>query len=292
MNKSIISLITNHLSRPVEVTPDIRGFAESSLGLSSPGELFDFLTTDEAHDSGIQELLIFPPESLREALEEHLPPSGIDTAELNVMAEAVLKEVKSISLVEPESGTTGALTPGISMILELFTSLRLSTAIPMHFTPERGSDPGIFPGMRSLLRRHWHRLTEPAREHLLRIARDITEEETSPEDTATLINTTATVLGGLLDGEDPYEVLSRRKQEYEKLTDAITNFEDMQKRYSMDILMSMRLTPPPENYHDLMEKIIILDRISRILFEIPARGRAPEQNISMDMKKIDFEKLI
>lgn len=117
------------------------------------------------------------------------------------------------------------------------------------------------------------------------LAESLAAERTSIKNEASLLDRAAALLGRMKDSDDSHEIISRQKQADEKLIDTINYFEEMQKKYSMDILMSMRLTPPPENYDDLLSDIIMLDRISRILFGIPARGHAPEENIAMDGKK-------
>ncbi len=288
MNTAITSIITDYLSRPMEITPEIESFAESSLDVSDPEELIAFLAGDEAENSGLLEILLHPPDSLRQTLEEHIRPSGIPPEEQNIIIDFLMKEVKGITLREPETGTTGALTPTRTILKEFLAALRLSTALPAAFDEEGGSDPGIPAALRCELRRHWHRLTPASKNEILALTEALTEDKSPAGEAAAVISAAAEILGNISDKDDPYEIISRQKQNCEKLIDTINHFEEMQRRYSMDILMSMRLTPPAENYDYLMQKIIMLDRISFLLYNIPARGRPPERNVSMDLNKLDL----
>ncbi len=285
MKQYITSLITRFLSRPVEITEGARAFAESSLGITDPRKLAEFMQSEEAEDSGLIQLLLHPPSVLKEAAEKHIPPEGFSRLEISEIKETLTKEVKAITIIDHETGTSGALAPAKNMIKQFLADLRLDAAVPNTFPGIRGSEPRIPipPRIRYRLRRHWHRLTSEAQKQIMILAESLAEES-NPENEASLLDRSATLLGRIQDTDDPYEIISRQKQSAEKLIDAIRYFEEMQKKYSMDILMSMRLTPPPENYDDLLSDIIMLDQISRILFGIPARGRAPEENIAMDGK--------
>lgn len=272
--KSVSSEIVRFFSRGFVAGGDVLHFACSALDVTACEEIAAILADGDREQSGLSELVFHPPAEFRSGIEEFLPPEG------------VRPEIENKILVACECGIgvtrisfaccgLAAECPVTRDMLRAFTSaLHLGNPVrcDILYAAELNADTRrmLLPA-RSLLRRCRYP-SNAEREWLLR--RLVERQRADPHgDVASFMEVLAFVLrlfGTYGADAGCAAMLAAEKRIWKNALHAARKFEEECGRYSMDMLMSFRITPPAIHCDEARRNIFLADLVSAEVYGKPA----------------------
>ncbi len=283
---SIASTITGYLSRGITAGKDILSFADSTLGIATVDEIICLLSEPELYDGGIVDLVFSRDQSLSLSLEPLIPLHGLSSKDVDALTGLIMQKQKTTDIFF--AGTEKSITVELSMSL-------VKRYIERHnlcrVLPFRG--PGDFPGFLSdeavisirVLIRNSRYVSFPCHdafivsliEKLCRINRN--------GDYSLVIDCLEYLLELFNENRsntDIFGILSARRRRYDDILKNTAYFSEYLHRYSMEYLISQKITPPVADVDSIRKKIYLTDLICSAVFGKPAEAGPDEHTLQYD----------
>lgn len=245
--EKIQALVCSFLSEGFTLDHGVIHYAESALGIGDEMDLLAMLSTGDTRETGLLGLIISPSTELRLKLELHIPPEGLEHEFITATAAMMLKRVPLIRLSFRDSTPTTIETKETDM-REFLAKLQLNWPVP-------AVTPNSLKNLESLERclrgrlawRKYRSPVTPEKENFFRSVLRILEKDHSRD---LMFRTQALEETVKLFGEDRYnreadELLSKKIDVLRNQLGGKQQFEELASQYSMDMLMSRRITAPP-----------------------------------------------
>jgi len=245
--ENIQALVCSFLSGGFTLDHGVIHYAESALGIGDEIDLLAMLNTGAAREKGLLGLIISPSTELRLKLELHIPPEGLEHGFINATAAMMLKCVPIIKVSFGERIPTSIETKETDM-REFLAKLQLDWPVPTvkpHFLKNPDSLERCLRGR--LAWRKYRAPVTPEKENFFMSILKILEKDHSRD---LMFRTQALEETVKLFGEDRYnreadELLSKKIAVLRNKQGNKQQFEELASQYSMELLMSRRITAPP-----------------------------------------------
>jgi len=264
----ISSIIKNYISKGITPDGDTINFIKSAYGVFEPDEIFSFMESGD-NDGILIDMISYPPDSLRESVEEYIPAAGLSESEIRLIEE---------DLVFSYSGRAYIFFNNKQIVLPekdfLFFIKRILQRLNFNISFEYISVPEIFKEKQNIF----------SIRPVLRKKKFISSNENSifindlicnyftvknnadfPE-FINLINHAADMLN--FSDKKPFDILSEKKYYYENAIMEAEEFSRLLKIYSMEFIMMRRIQPPLISSDEAQFMISIIDRLTSIVYRM------------------------
>ncbi len=287
---SIIEEIEGYFRRGITAGDDVMHFAGCTLGTETVEEIRAIIA--DGSDDGIAELVFSPPGDFMLTLEPRIPVDGLTAEEEELVFRELMDRIDTVAVYlgkerfRLEFVMTDAIARGF------LRRLRLKMLLPHALEIEHGSSKQHHYSLpRMLIRRSAYHATSERDEFLCRLIAALTARFGDNE------KIIAECIVFLLDlfseeprGESIRGMITDRKRFWEEALARVAEYRELSRGYSMDYLMSQRLTPPALNVEEAERSIRSAERITALMsgdeYEPP-----PLRHVRLDVETADDESI-
>lgn len=251
----IRELILDRLLQPFIADDKTLNFIESSLGL--PPEEINEHTLEE---NGIIDLIVVPDNQFRKVIEPYIPIYGISDEGIKEIVANVQKSITSISLDIAGRSIKYSNTSIYNEFIQKLYLKKETIAIPDN---EVLLDKYV--AARVAIRVY-------TKNHDLQILKKMTDALVTDNEEPILYDAIKLFTHIVYGNTDIYTALSIHKQRLQKQLFEMYEFQRLMQVYSMEYLMSVRKTAAFVDPQSILYQVTLIDKMSIVLFGIPARG--------------------
>ncbi|HPF06260.1 MAG TPA: hypothetical protein PK293_09520 [Spirochaetota bacterium] len=262
--EQITERILARLQRGFKPDSETLHFLKTSYGVNTEKELTGFLNDTGLNDGTIYELIVYPDDYLRAAIEKIISPDGLSPS-----------EIETISI------NTGTAAPSISIITETFVhtvdpdnylycinnfikKLNLDLNLQYVGSLADATDNELYFGARALLRKKRFLPSGDRGDFMKKI---IQHKEVMPSesgDTLMLIDRGASLLSG--NKVKALDELAAKKFYFESVLTQDEEYSALLKTWGMEMLLMKRVQPSPISTEDAIDSIRTIDRLTYIVY--------------------------
>ncbi|HPJ43386.1 MAG TPA: hypothetical protein P5120_14675 [Spirochaetota bacterium] len=262
--EQITERILARLQRGFKPDSETLHFLKTSYGVNTEKELTGFLNDTGLNDGTIYELIVYPDDYLRAAIEKIISPDGLSPS-----------EIETISI------NTGTAAPSISIITETFVhtvdpdnylycinnfikKLNLDLNLQYLGSLADATDNELYFGARALLRKKRFLPSGDRGDFMKKI---IQHKEVMPSesgDTLMLIDRGASLLSG--NKVKALDELAAKKFYFESVLTQDEEYSALLKTWGMEMLLMKRVQPSPISTEDAIDSIRTIDRLTYIVY--------------------------
>ena len=285
----IIEAINGFFQSGIIINRDVSDYARSGLGITGTHEIISLISDPDAYGEGLVDLVFVPDLELRGLIEPLVPQRGMDERDIRRIAAQVSSGLKETEISFREPGDS-AIVPLRGIVIQAFIRrLRLSRSVPFSLTSKdkdmpctaiikarimvRMSGYTPFAGGDDILRRLLYNFPASSPNEIVSF----------PEALAFMLQ----VMSEYPDSTDFFSMISSKKRLLLKSLQRAEDFESRISRFSMDYLMSRRITPSAVDREMTGQEIRTADMVCRVLYGKPAEPGMPEQKSVIDIESID-----
>jgi hypothetical protein len=261
MKNEISAAIIRHLESGFLMDRDICSFAESGLGLDSPGDIAAALEGDDERGLQLRDLLLYPDSTFSLSLESMVPDGGIGEDGISEIRRELERRVATIRVKIPGSEKSAGMIPSEKDLAKFLNRLGLQRPVPPSLNEKTagGNTPSRLAKARLYIRKS--PLPESGFGEAACMAKALAASCESEADFDSALHAGLDVMCARTDDSRLADLLVRERRRWRDAFRKRLDFEEISKRYSMDILMRLRITPPPEGRDAAMEKIRLINII-------------------------------
>ncbi|HPR38195.1 MAG TPA: hypothetical protein PLT13_11425 [Spirochaetota bacterium] len=262
--EQITERILARLQRGFKPDSETLHFLKTSYGVNTEKELTGFLNDTGLNDGTIYELIVYPDDYLRAAIEKIISPDGLSPS-----------EIETISI------NTGTAAPSISIITETFVhtvdpdnylycinnfikKLNLDLNLQYVGSLTDATDNELYFSARALLRKKRFLPSGDRGDFMKKI---IQHKEVMPSesgDTLMLIDRGASLLSG--NKVKALDELAAKKFYFESVLTQDEEYSALLKTWGMEMLLMKRVQPSPISTEDAIDSIRTIDRLTYIVY--------------------------
>ncbi|HOP29218.1 MAG TPA: hypothetical protein PKZ64_06595 [Spirochaetota bacterium] len=262
--EQITERILARLQRGFKPDSETLHFLKTSYGINTEKELTGFLNDTGLNDGTIYELIVYPDDYLRAAIEKIISPDGLSPS-----------EIETISI------NTGTAAPSISIITETFVhtvdpdnylycinnfikKLNLDLNLQYVGSLTDATDNELYFSARALLRKKRFLPSGDRGDFMKKI---IQHKEVMPSesgDTLMLIDRGASLLSG--NKVKALDELAAKKFYFESVLTQDEEYSALLKTWGMEMLLMKRVQPSPISTEDAIDSIRTIDRLTYIVY--------------------------
>jgi len=262
--EQITERILARLQRGFKPDSETLHFLKTSYGINTEKELTGFLNDTGLNDGTMYELIVYPDDYLRAAIEKIISPDGLSPS-----------EIETISI------NTGTAAPSISIITETFVhtvdpdnylycinnfikKLNLDLNLQYVGSLTDATDNELYFSARALLRKKRFLPSGDRGDFMKKI---IQHKEVMPSesgDTLMLIDRGASLLSG--NKVKALDELAAKKFYFESVLTQDEEYSALLKTWGMEMLLMKRVQPSPISTEDAIDSIRTIDRLTYIVY--------------------------
>ncbi|MCL2156262.1 MAG: hypothetical protein FWH53_11400 [Leptospirales bacterium] len=252
----LASLINEHISNGFALDMDTIHFINSAYGINETNDITDFLENNI--DEAILDMISYPPDNLREKIEEFIPSDGLSLSEIKKIEDA-------INILSPEcfilfnKKITLSKHDSLLCCKRFMQRLNLNVSLNFISNNNRSNNINMF-AIKALLRKKKFTSNSECSDFINRLISNLQRVENNVgEEYLKLIDVSSDLFNG--SDKDPFEILSEKKNFYIRSLLEYDEFNNLLKSYSMEFIMMKKIHAPLVPVDEAVGMIRLIEKI-------------------------------
>ena len=269
------------------LTPDeaTLHFARSSLGLVSDAETAEAIESEEF--PALTGLLLFPEEPLALLIEPMIPKEGTGPGSEEAIVEYISGRVCKIPVIIPDSGLKCSIVIERIKTAQFIKRLHLEKAVPFDLPDQAPLDKAARLLVKGRLMIRRRKITASGYEECARLTEKLAAVTEDEGLFSGAMDMALELLESGNEGLSLFHLLNMERKKWMDILIKNRDFQEMYSRYSMDILMSLRVSPPAEGTERAARAISLTEHILKALYGFIPPVIQNETNRTLDITKLD-----
>ena len=266
----IISKIESCFREGFILESHIIHYAESTLGVSAEDDIIDMLAGNENYGEGIIELVFSPDDEIRIGIEPLLNKDGIADDFQEEIIDHLKKSIKSANLIFPDTSEAFQAAISEQIIRSFVERLYLTRPVPYNINnnAETIMEKDGATIARVKIRNSRYVSTGERDSFLKKIIESYSSEGKIDQNLFfDLIEFLLNIFRRHNLNEDIYIIINDERRSLEKMLFQSKEFKEQNKRYNMEMLMSLKITPLAIDEEHVERKVKIADMILNDFFQ-------------------------
>lgn len=285
---ALSSVISDYFISGIVAGADVIRYARCTLGIESPSEIRELLADNQLYGDGIIDLIFYPGDDLQLRVERVIPAKGAPVEVVETVIRNILQRVEYTDISFLSNSINFKLSPSVlrNFVLKLNLTKDIKYA-EINDIERPESRERCFKARVKI--RNCDFYSTPGRDMFLHglIAALSVSGDIDDDTFTSCIELVLKLFGETKTGEDVYKMITEKKRLWQSRICSIKEFNDANRKYSMDYLMSCRISPPAIDIEKTRKNIALSDLICSVVFGMRAGDGMLSKEIVLDIDKID-----